>query len=210
VQGADADREDRAAARLLEQAARAASQLQRARRADDAGQDGEGDRRLLPLHEALGHEGGHARIVHGGDAHAQDQAAGEVVGPGALGRGHGEAAGHEQHRDHQRQQGAGRAVARLQAGTVGDHGDEVGGPHARAGHQAGQQQPGGANHALGSAHARVKAERREARGEADQSGDHDQTQVMLRRQAGQNLQHMLVPQGIRPMNTGEDAKKAFR
>ncbi len=206
MQHDDAQAQQTPAQRLATDRPRRARQQQGRSRATDPEDGRHADRGVLPHQLALGHEGRHAHIVHGGHAEPDQNPAREIVRGAALRRRDSKTAGHEQRCNHQRQERACRAVAGLETWRERDHGDEVGGPDAGSRDQAGQQQPSGPDDAPSSAHARVKTEGRKATRQTDGAGDKHQPQVMLRRQTGQQLEHATFLEGHSPLRLPEELR----
>ena len=72
----------------------------------------------------------------------------------------------------------------------------MGGPDRTARHQARQQQPGRADHALRTDQPRMQPERGEAAAEADDSGDQHQTQIVLGDKTREDFEHLGQPWGV--------------
>jgi hypothetical protein len=146
---------------------------------------------------------GHAGIVHGGHAGADDAAA-DRRAPTArkIDRDRDAESGHQRRR-HQRQRGEPDIVGDADAGIVGQHGDEMRRPDAGAGRNAGGDDPERARSAAGPPRAVEEVDRDQAGQETDHPGDDDQPPVMLVGEAGQDAIHV---GGIRWLTNGRQCR----
>ena len=134
---------------------------------------------------------GHPHVVHGGNTDADHRATHDGLPAAVAEQGGRETGGRHDRCDHERHCGGGHVVADRKAWRVGEHGDEVRGPDAAAGHRAGGPQPDQAGSASASAGALKQVDGRQARQQTDAGCQQNQPAVVLGLKAIQNPQHAL-------------------
>jgi hypothetical protein len=124
--------------------------------------------------------------VHGGNGGAGEGAADQRAGARQR---QAEADGGNGDGDQGRENGAGNVVIHRHAGMESQHGDEMGGPDAIARDQACTRQPVVAARTVSRAGARNHVHGRGAGQEAERTGQDDQAQIVLIRNASNDFQH---------------------
>ncbi len=143
----------------------------------------------VPAQQGQGLERPEADEMHEREAEAQHQSRGE--GPGDLaalgGQGEGRCGAQDRHQE--RGGGAQGLVARAHRRRIGQHGHEVGRPHADAADQGGQRHPEHASAAGTRLGIGEESEGGQGRRDADQRCDDHKTQVVLPANTGQHFKH---------------------
>jgi hypothetical protein len=138
----DRQREQKRRAKLGAEIAAAYRHRHRDGAEQDSKRHGDCDQVQRPSHAAGQFEGEHAEIVHARNAAADDTAADRRAQRVRADSGNPETDGGDGHRRQQRRYGEPDVVGGRHAGLIGQHGDEMGGPDAAAGRDAGGHDPG--------------------------------------------------------------------
>ncbi len=143
----------------------------------------------VPEHHALGPERPHADEMHGADAAAHQGAAGGLECAVRRCRGEGEPRGGEHHGRRQGPGGAQKVVAGAQMRNIGQHGDEVGGPHPRAEADARHGQGAPSQGHLALRRTGMQPDGRAGRQKANERGHQDKPDVVAISDAVQHPEH---------------------
>ena len=152
-----------------------------------ADQDGGGDNPRVPDRNSGQLHRGHADIVHGQDRGTPQRASQDAA---SADEDHGKGGRHRNNDDQGRQHGQADVKAHGQAGIVGQHGDEMRGPHAHARHHAAAKQPVQADPPLpAGAATQTHGASGDAGEQTDREGGRHQPGVMLLVEASKNDGH---------------------
>src|SRR5262249_6179648 len=135
-------------------------------------------------------DGGHAGVVHAGNAAAHDGAAGRRAPTARAADGNGETSAGDDNSCNEGRYGPADIVGDGNAWIVGEHGDEVGRPDAAAGRDAGGQDPDGAGPTPCGTRAIEQVDGREAGEEAEDASKQYEAPIMFDAETRKHAVHL--------------------
>ncbi len=198
MHGADGDGQQRRAAQAPAQPLQPPHGEQRQPAEDDAEDDRGRDQAPVPHDLPADNQRGHAGIMHAGDADADDATAQRHIGWPPRDGGEQQPATDDQEGGDQRQRRQAEIVAGGQVLAEGQHGDEMRGPHPEADGNGPDPGPAIALRPLGAPGPVQQADPGKGGGAADDGGEHDQFELVLEQQRGNDVGHVRPP-GLKPV-----------